>query len=224
MARKIKISPSILAADFSVLGEEIKRVEKEGVDFFHIDVMDGVFVPNISVGIPVVEAVKKITDVPLDVHLMILEPERFIDRFVEIMKGGVLSFHIEASRHPHRALMRIKEGGVMCGLALNPGTPLSSVEELLEILDFLVIMTVNPGFYGQKFIREMLPKIKRAREMIDGRGLKVYLEVDGGVDGDNIDEIIKSGADVLVAGAYIFKKGKPEEAIREIRKRAENGK
>lgn len=220
MKGKIKISPSILAGDFSSLGKEIKRVEKE-VDYFHIDVMDGVFVPNISIGFPVIESIKNITSVPLDVHLMIMEPDRYIERTAEIIKEGIISFHIESAKHPHRILTQIKSyTGIMTGIALNPGTPLNTIEELIDLLDVLVIMTVNPGFYGQKFIKEMLPKIERAREMIEKRGSKTLIEVDGGVNAENIEDIIKAGADIIVAGAFIFKNENPLKAIKEIREKS----
>lgn len=220
MKGEIKISPSILAGDFSCLGMEIKKVEKVGVDFFHIDVMDGVFVPNISIGFPVIESVKKITSVPLDVHLMIVEPEKYIERTAEIMKEGIISFHIESARHPHRILTQIKSYGTMGGIAMNPGTPLSSVEELLDFADVLVIMSVDPGFYGQKFIKEVIPKIERAKDMIEKKKCKTLIEVDGGVNGENIDDIIRAGADIIVAGAYIFKNENPVEAVREIRRKS----
>ncbi len=221
MKREIKISPSILAGDFSCLVKEIKKIEKAGVDFFHIDVMDGVFVPNISIGFPVIETMKKITSVPLDVHLMILDPDKYIDRTAEIIKEGIISFHIESVKHPHRVLTQIKSyNGIKGGVSLNPGTSPHTVEDLLDIMDVLLIMTVNPGFYGQKFIKEMLPKIERAREMIEKRNAKTLIEVDGGVNEENIEDIIKAGADIVVAGAYIFKNENPLKAIRNIRKKS----
>jgi len=221
MKGKIKISPSILAGDFSCLGREIKKIEKAGIDYFHIDVMDGVFVPNISIGFPVIESVKKITAVPLDVHLMIIEPDKYIERTAEIIKEGIISFHIESARHPHRILTHIKSfNGIMSGIALNPGTPLNTIEELIDLIDVLLIMTVNPGFYGQKFIKEMIPKIERAKEIIEKRGSKTLIEVDGGVNSENIEDIIKAGADIVVAGAFIFKNENPLKAIKEIREKS----
>ncbi len=216
--RKVKISPSILAADLLSLGEEIKKVESAGVDYLHIDVMDGSFVPNISIGFPVIESIKEKTDLPLDVHLMIVQPERYIERTAELIKKGIITVHVEEVKHLHRTLTNIREYGIMSGLSLNPLTPLNTVEMALEFVDVLLIMTVNPGFYGQKFIKELLPKIEKARNMIETLKVNTLIEVDGGISEENIEDVIKAGADIIVAGAYIFKNKSPEKAIKDIQK------
>ena len=201
-----KIAPSILSADFSRLGEEIKAVELAGADWIHIDVMDGRFVPNITIGPGVVASLRKVTRLPLDVHLMIENPERHLEAFAEA-GSDVITIHVEATRHLHWALSRIRQLGRKAGVSLNPGTSLAFVEPILPDLDNLLIMTVNPGFGGQPFIEGMLPKIRGARGLIDGTAPLVTLEVDGGVTTENIETIARSGADIFVAGTSVFHSG-----------------
>lgn len=198
-----KISPSILSADFTRLGEEIKAVENAGADYIHIDVMDGHFVPNITIGPMIVEAAKRVTDLPLDVHLMISDPDSFIDEFVNA-GANIITVHAETVKHLHRTIQYIKEKGVRAGVSLNPATPLELLDYILDDLDMVLIMTVNPGFGGQKFIPSAIPKIKRLREMIGKRGLKTEIEVDGGISPDTINQVSLAGADAFVAGSAIF--------------------
>ncbi|MRR05625.1 MAG: ribulose-phosphate 3-epimerase [Deltaproteobacteria bacterium] len=215
-----KIAPSILSADFSRLGEEIRAVEAGGADYIHVDVMDGHFVPNITIGPLVVEAVRKITHLPLDVHLMISNPEMYIPEFAKA-GADIIVIHAEATVHLHRALQLIKSFGKKAGVALNPGTSLSTLEYVLRDLDLVLLMTVNPGFGGQSFIEACIPKIQSLRGMLDRLGLETELEVDGGVKTDNIDRISHAGADVFVAGSAVF--GSPEYAgtISELKRRAQ---
>ena len=200
---KKQIAPSILSADFSRLGEEIKSVEKAGADLIHVDVMDGHYVPNITIGPGVVSSLRKTTGLPFDVHLMIEDPDRYIDAFVDA-GSNIITVHAEAVIHLHRTVQTIKGKGVKVGVSLNPSTPLACVEEILPDIDLLLIMTVNPGFGGQKFISGMLPKIRKARELAQTRGLKMAIEVDGGVTAENIGTLAEAGADIFVAGAAIF--------------------
>jgi ribulose-phosphate 3-epimerase len=206
------IAPSILSADFSVLGEEIAAVEAAGADWIHIDVMDGHFVPNITMGPGVVKSLRKMTVLPFDVHLMIESPEQYIQPFAEAGSDRI-TVHMEALIHLHRTVSQIKELGLKAGVSLNPATPLSFVESILTDIDLLLIMTVNPGFGGQQFINTMLPKIRQARELIDRFAPAVLLEVDGGVTLTNLPAILKAGADVLVAGASIFGSGNYRDTI-----------
>lgn len=201
--RKILIAPSLLSADFSRLGEEVKAVEDAGADWLHIDVMDGNFVPNITVGPLVVSALKKVARIPLDVHLMIAEPDRYLEDF-HSAGADILTVHVEATHHLHRTLTRIRELGMKAGVALNPSTGLQSVVHVLDCLDVLMLMTVNPGFGGQSFIRSMLPKVRAARELIDGFKFNILLEVDGGVSPRTVFELTEAGADVFVAGSAVF--------------------
>ena len=213
----VKIAPSILSADFTRLGEQVAEAEAAGADYIHIDVMDGHFVPNITVGPLVVEAVRRTTRLPLDVHLMIEAPERYIARFAEA-GADILTVHVEACPHLHRVVQQIKGLGVKAGVSLNPATPLGSLEEILGGVDLVLVMTVNPGFGGQEFIAGMLSKIRRLRRMLDERGLKCELEVDGGINAETAPEVVAAGANVLVAGQAIF--GAEEgvaEAMRRIR-------
>jgi ribulose-phosphate 3-epimerase len=198
-----KISPSILAADFSRLGEEVKAVEKAGADYIHVDVMDGHFVPNITVGPSIVEALHRITSLPLDVHLMIQNPDDFLGAFIEA-GAEILTVHVEAAVHLHRTLMEIKKKGALAGVSLNPATPLCLVEPALEYADLVLVMTVNPGFSGQEFIPSTLPKIEQLRQRIDQKGWMLELEVDGGIKVDNIGQVAKAGADVFVSGSGLF--------------------
>jgi ribulose-phosphate 3-epimerase len=200
---RVRIAPSILSADFAHLADEIAAVEQAGADMVHVDVMDGHFVPNLTIGPPIVEALRKVTTLPLDVHLMMTNPDDFIGEFAEA-GASYLTVHVEACPHLHRTIQSIKEKGVKAGVTLNPATPIGSVEEILPDVDLLLIMSVNPGFGGQRFIPGVLDKIRRARTMIDKSGRPVLLEVDGGVKVDNAGEIVNAGADILVAGSAIF--------------------
>ena len=206
------IAPSILSADFSALGEEIAAVEAAGADWIHIDVMDGHFVPNITMGPGVVKSLRKMTVLPFDVHLMVENPEQYIQPFAEAGSDRI-TVHMEALIHLHRTVSQIKELGLKAGVSLNPATPLSFVESILTDIDLLLIMTVNPGFGGQQFIKTMLPKIRQARELIDRFAPAVLLEVDGGVTLTNLPAILKAGADVFVAGASIFGSGNYRDTI-----------
>ncbi|OGW53137.1 MAG: ribulose-phosphate 3-epimerase [Nitrospirae bacterium RBG_19FT_COMBO_55_12] len=204
MTKKIKVAPSILSADFGRLADEIKAVEKAGADLIHIDVMDGHFVPNITIGPLIVEAARKTTTLPLDVHLMIARPEQYIGDFA---KAGAdyLTVHVEATSHLNRLVQMMREHkGVRAGVSLNPATPLSSLDFILDDVDMVLIMSVNPGFGGQTFIASALEKIRSLRKRIDDLGLKIEIEVDGGVKPDNAAEIIRAGADILVAGSAVF--------------------
>jgi len=212
-----KISPSILSADFSRLGEELKRVEDAGADWIHIDVMDGHFVPNITVGPFILEAVRRVTSLPLDVHLMIERPEQYIPEFSDA-GADIITVHVEVCPHLHRTIQAIKEKGKKAGVSLNPATPLVLVEDILNNIDLLVIMSVNPGFGGQKFIISVLDKIKRARQMIDKAGSKAYIEIDGGVKLDNIGDISFAGADIFVSGSGVFGTKDYKRTIEEMKR------
>lgn len=214
---KKKIAPSILSADFSRLGEEIKAVEEAGADYIHVDVMDGHFVPNITIGPLVVAAIRKVTKLPLDVHLMISEPDRYICDFAKA-GSDIITVHAEACIHLHRTVNFIKEQGKRAGVSLNPSTPLSLLDHILEDVDLVLLMTVNPGFGGQKFIKNMLPKISEMKKRLNDRGLKVELMVDGGVSLDNIADISKAGADAFVAGSAVFGSGNYKKTMEEMRK------
>ena len=219
--RNWKIAPSILSADFTVLGEEIKAVEKAGADYIHIDVMDGHFVPNITIGPMIVEAVKKVTKLPLDTHLMIENPELYIDDFAKA-GSDLIVVHVEAANHLHRLLGVIRDAGVKAGVSLNPATPLNSIEHVLNGLDMVLLMTVNPGFGGQSFIPEVVPKIEKLRNMVDQRGLKADIEVDGGIGVDNIGIVAQAGANVFVAGSAIFRSNNYAETISMMRRNIES--
>ena len=211
-----KIAPSILSADFGKLEEEILAVEAAGADWLHIDVMDGQFVPNITIGPGPVKWLRKITRLPFDTHLMIENPERFIDHFADA-GSDVITVHVEAARHLHRTIAQIKEKGIKAGVSLNPATSLVQIEPILGDIDVLLIMSVNPGFGGQKFISSILPKIRKAREMADSIAPDVIIEVDGGVTLDNISSIAEAGADVIVSGASIFGSGNYERTIKSMK-------
>jgi len=213
---KRKIAPSILDANFLKLGEQIDEINNGKADLIHLDIMDGCFVPNISFGPKVVESIKKITSIPLDVHLMIENPEKHIQSYIEA-GGDMITIHVETGKHLDRLVQRIKESGVKCGLALNPATPLSTVEYVLPKIDQLLIMTVNPGFGGQKFIPEMLVKIKKARKMMENWDRSLDLQVDGGINFENVGEIIHAGANVIVAGSLIFKSKSPKDTIEKMK-------
>ena len=200
----IKLAPSILSADFARLGEQIAEVARAGADYIHVDVMDGHFVPNITVGAPVVASIRPVTSLPLDVHLMIEHPERYVSQFVQA-GADIITVHVEASAHLHATIRLIKELGARAGVSINPPTPLGVVEEFLPHVELVLVMSVNPGFGGQPFIPETLPRIARIRKLLDDRGLRAELEVDGGINADNAPDIVKAGADVLVAGNSIFR-------------------
>ena len=214
-----KIAPSILSADFSRLGEEIAAIEAGGADYVHVDVMDGHFVPNITIGPLIVQAVRRVTRLPLDVHLMIADPDRYIPDFAEA-GADIIVVHAEATHHLHRTVQLIKSLGKRAGVSLNPATPLNVLDYVLEDLDLVLLMTVNPGFGGQSFIDACLPKIQALRGIMDRRGIEAELEVDGGVKTDNIARISHAGADVFVAGSAVF--GSPDYAvtIAELKRRA----
>jgi len=214
-----KIAPSILSADFSRLGEEIKAIEAAGADYVHIDVMDGQFVPNITIGPLIVEAVRRVTTLPLDVHLMIAEPDRYIASFAEA-GADIIVVHAEATNHLHRTVQLIKSLGKRAGVSLNPATPLNVLDYVLEDLDLVLLMTVNPGFGGQSFIEACIPKIQSLRSIMDRRGIEAELEVDGGVKIDNIARIAHAGADVFVAGSAVFNSPDYAATITELKKRA----
>lgn len=202
----IKLAPSILSADFARLGEQIAEVTGAGADYIHVDVMDGHFVPNITIGAPVVAAIRAVTSLPLDVHLMIEHPERYISDFVDA-GADIITVHVEASPHLRSTIEAIKDLGVKAGVSLNPPTPIGAAEEIVAHVDLVLVMSVNPGFGGQSFIPETLPKIANMRKILDDGKLGAELEVDGGINADNAREIVKAGADVLVAGNSIFKAG-----------------
>lgn len=213
----IKLAPSILSADFARLGEQVAEATKAGADYIHIDIMDGHFVPNITIGAPVVAAVRSHTNLPLDVHLMIEAPQQYIKQFADA-GAGILTVHIEACPHIHRTVQAIKELGVKAGVALNPGTPLEMLNEILPSLDLVLVMTVNPGFGGQAFIEGMLDKITRLRAELDEKGLAAELEVDGGINAGVASMVVQAGARVLVAGAAVFSSGQTvKQAITKIR-------
>ncbi|HEY4708107.1 MAG: ribulose-phosphate 3-epimerase [Deltaproteobacteria bacterium GWA2_55_10] len=199
----MKISPSILSADFTRLGEELNAIERAGADYVHVDVMDGRFVPNITIGPFVVEAIRRATGLPLDVHLMIEEPERYIDEFARA-GSSIITVHVEATRHLNKTVQAIKGHGLKAGVSLNPGTPAGALEAIMDDVDLILVMSVNPGFSGQGFIPSSLAKIRTVREMISASGRRIELEVDGGIKAGNIAEVASAGADVFVSGSGVF--------------------
>jgi len=216
MSRSVLIAPSILSADFGRLADEVRAVEQAGADYIHVDVMDGRFVPNITLGPVVVEAVRRATQLPLDVHLMIVEPEKYVEAFAAA-GANLISIHVEASPHLHRTLHQIREAGARPAAVLNPSTPVDMVEDVLDDLDMVLLMSVNPGFGGQRFIPRVLDKIRRLRQLVSSRGLKVDIEVDGGIDPDTAPRVIEAGANVLVAGTAVFRAKDYRAAIASLR-------
>jgi ribulose-phosphate 3-epimerase len=214
----VRIAPSILSADLSKLADEIAMLEEGGADWIHIDVMDGRFVPNLTFGSKVIESVRKLTKLPLDVHLMVVQPENYFDDFAAAGANG-MSIHTEVSPHLQRQLNRIRELGCRAGAVVNPGTSLTAVTEVVDDIDLLLVMTVNPGFGGQQFIKGSLDKIRRAREMLGANGSKAFLEVDGGIDRKTIKSVWEAGADTFVAGNAIFSAKDPRAEIGELRNR-----
>ncbi len=217
----IEIVPSILSADFARLAEEIARVERGGVSMLHLDVMDGHFVPNLTIGPPVVESIRKATNLHLDVHLMIEEPERYVTNFVEAGANSV-SVHYEACRHLDGTLELIRKGGAMAGIVLNPATPVAVLEEVLAVADYVLLMSVNPGFGGQKLIPYVLDKVRQLDRMRKEKHLALPIEIDGGVHKDNLAEVVRAGCDWIVTGSAIFHSQDPEETVREMRKIADS--
>ena len=214
--RNVQIAPSILSADFSCLGEQIRAVERGGAGVLHVDVMDGHFVPNITIGLPVVKSLAGFTRLPMDTHLMITDPGQYATQFVEA-GAQMVSVHVEADPHLHRTLMAIKGAGAQAGVVLNPSTPVGAIEEALQFADYVLVMSVNPGFGGQKFIPQSIDKVKRLRRMIDERQLDVRIEIDGGIDRTNIETVVAAGAEIIVAGSAIFGKSDAEAAVKELR-------
>ncbi len=213
---EVRLAPSILSADFAALGRDIAAVERGGADLIHVDVMDGHFVPNITIGPVVVRAIKQVATKPLDVHLMIENPDQYIDAFIAA-GASMVSVHVEAVTHLHRTLTQIKKLGARAGAVLNPSTPASMLEDVAGALDFVLVMSVNPGFGGQAFIPHSLEKIRRVRTVLTGAGSSAPIEVDGGLDASNIGEVVAAGARILVAGQAIFGSGDPEGATRALR-------
>jgi len=211
----IRIAPSILSANFAALGDEIRRVEEAGAHAIHVDVMDGHFVPNITVGPQVVRSIRKVTKLPLDVHLMITDPDKYIPAFVEA-GANILTIHAEATVHLDRTLNFIRSRNVSVGVSINPATPLSAVEYAMSLADMLLIMTVNPGFGGQQFIPYTVEKIRRARQMIEERNHRCLIEVDGGIDSATVPPVVKAGAEMLVAGSAIFHASDPARKVKEL--------
>lgn len=214
----VKIAPSILSADFSRLGEEIIAAEKAGADLIHLDVMDGHFVPNITIGPLVVKAVKKIASKPLDVHLMIEDPDHYIKEFAD-SGADIITVHEEVCIHLHRSIQNIKECGVKAAVSINPATPVRNIEDILPYLDMVLVMSVNPGFGGQSFIPEMLPKIELLKSIITEKNLRIEIEVDGGVKVDNVADVVNAGADIVVMGSAFYNSDDYAETVRKVRER-----
>ena len=212
----VKIAPSMLAADFANLERDINMVNQSEADWFHLDIMDGVFVPNISFGMPVLKAMAQHTKKTLDVHLMIVDPDRYIETFAQI-GADVLTVHAEACTHLHITLQAIKDAGMQAGVALNPHTPVSVLEDVINAIDVVCIMSVNPGFGGQKFIQNTYAKVRKLRAMIDAHKSATLIEIDGGVNATNCTDLVEAGADVLVAGSFVFSSKNPLETIKNLR-------
>jgi ribulose-phosphate 3-epimerase len=219
VTRRVKIAPSILNCDFGYLADAVQRAEQGGADWVHVDVMDGAFVPNLTLGPMIVQAIRRATSLPLDVHLMIDEPRRYLSQFRDA-GADWMTIHLEADRHPHRTLAEIRGLGAKAGLGLNPGTPVGLVEDLAEQLDLLLVMSVNPGFGGQSFIERALDKLARARDLLARRNPTCELEVDGGVKLGNADQVVQAGASVVVAGSFVYAEGGDVAGnIRQLRQR-----
>jgi ribulose-phosphate 3-epimerase len=215
----VEIAPSILSADFTRLGEEIAAAEQGGATVVHCDVMDGHFVPNLTIGLPVIKSLKRATRLPLDAHLMISEPGRYAEQFVEA-GASMVSVHVEADAHLNRTLAGIKNKGALAGVVINPATPLVALEEALPFADYVLVMSVNPGFGGQKFVPGTLDKVRRLKRMIDDRGLKTRIEIDGGIDKSNVADVVAAGAEIIVAGTAVFGGGDAAAGVRELREAA----
>jgi ribulose-phosphate 3-epimerase len=221
LGQNIEIAPSILSADFAQLAREIERVEKAGANVIHLDVMDGHFVPNITIGPPAIASIRKVTNLPLDVHLMIERPDRYLDDFIRAGANWI-SVHVEADNHLDRTLHYLQEKGIRAGVAINPGTSLGTLDEVMPWVDYILVMTVNPGFGGQKFIPSMLKKIRRIRESVVCNNYRTRIEVDGGISAHNLNEVIAAGAEIIVAGYAIFGSDKDaSEAVRDLKGIAE---
>lgn len=212
----MKIAPSILSANFANLGEDIRKIDQYGADLVHIDVMDGRFVPNLTFGMPIIKSIREYSKLPFDVHLMIEEPSRYIDDFISA-GADIITVHYEADRHIDRTINYIKSKGIKAAIALNPGTPVSNIIDLIPLLDMVLVMSVNPGFGGQKYIEYCSKKISYLRELGDKYNKELLIEVDGGVTKDNIKNIVECGADILVAGSAVFKNGEIEKNIRNLK-------
>lgn len=211
----VQIAPSILSADFTRLEDQIKAVEEGGAEILHFDVMDGCFVPNITIGLPVLRSVRKKTRLKIDCHLMIVEPSRYA---VEFVKAGadMVSVHVEADVHLHRTLSAIRQAGAEAGIAINPATSLSALDEAISFADFVLLMSVNPGFGGQRFIPTSLDKLRRLRQIIQEKGLKTRIEIDGGIDSKNISQVVQAGAEIIVAGSAVFENENPTQAVKDL--------